>query len=65
VFTLDIRYWDSSLTPSQCSVWTSAQTASFNPGTISIYNPAGLNSNWCGSTVVAKLAFDMTLDSLK
>jgi hypothetical protein len=53
------------LTPSQCSVWTSAQTASFNPSTISIYNPAGLNSNWCGPTVVAKLAFDMTLDSLK
>jgi hypothetical protein len=32
---------------------------------VSQVNPAGLVSNWCGSTVVAKLAFDMTLDSLK
>jgi len=65
VFTFDVRYWDTNLTPAQCNVWTSSQTASFNPSQISTYNPTGLTSNWCGSTVVAKLAFDLTLDSLK
>jgi len=65
VFTLDIRYWDTNLTQAQCNVWTSSQTAAFNPNSVSTYNPSGLNSNWCGSTVVAKLSFDLTLDSLK
>jgi hypothetical protein len=65
VFTLDVRYSDTSMTPSACAVYTSSQTASFNPSQISQSNPGGLVSNWCGSTVVAKLAFDMTLDSLK
>jgi hypothetical protein len=65
VFTLDVRYYDTSLTPSACAVYTSSQTSSFNPSQVSQVNPAGLVSNWCGSTVVAKLAFDMTLDSLK
>jgi hypothetical protein len=65
VFTLDVRYYDTSLTQSQCAVYTSSQTAAFNAGQVSQFNPAGAVSNWCGSTVVAKLAFDMTLDSLK
>jgi hypothetical protein len=65
VFTLDVRYYDTSLTPSQCAVYTSSQTAGVSTAAISTGNPAGLVSNWCGSTVVAKLAFDMTLDSLK
>jgi hypothetical protein len=65
VFTFDVRYYDTSLTPSACAVYTSSHTSAFNAGQISTVNPAGLVSNWCGSTVVAKLAFDLTLDSLK
>jgi uncharacterized protein (TIGR02001 family) len=65
VFTLDLRYYDTSMTKSQCAVYTSSQTASVNTSAISAVNPGGLESNWCGSTVVAKLAFDLTLDSLK
>ncbi|MGA7613467.1 MAG: hypothetical protein WCF49_25170, partial [Xanthobacteraceae bacterium] len=65
VFTFDLRYYDTSLTKSACAVYTSSQTASFNATQVSQVNPVGLQSNWCGSTVVAKLAFDLTLDSLK
>jgi uncharacterized protein (TIGR02001 family) len=66
VFTLDVRYYDTSLTQSQCAVYTSSQTSAVSTSVLgSSNNPGGLVSNWCGSTVVAKLAFDMTLDSLK
>ncbi len=66
VFTLDVRYYDTDLSKANCAVYTSSQTASVSTSLIgSANNPGGLQSNWCGSTVVAKLAFDLTLDSLK
>ena len=60
VFTLDLRYYDTDLSNSQCNVLTGDQTATYNPGNITAINPSGLGSNWCGSTFVAKLSFDLT-----
>ncbi len=60
VFTLDLRYYDTDLSASQCNVLTADQTATFSPGNITTINPSGLGSNWCGSTFVAKVSFDLT-----
>ncbi len=60
VFTLDLRYYDTDLSTSQCNVLTGDQTASYSAGNITTINPSGLGSNWCGSTFVAKLSFDLT-----
>ncbi|MBV8747698.1 MAG: hypothetical protein JO134_21930 [Xanthobacteraceae bacterium] len=65
VFTLDVRYYDTNMTAANCAVYTSSQNAAFSTSAISTVNPGGLTSNWCGATVVGKLSFDMTLDSLK
>jgi len=65
VFTLDLRYWDTNLSKSNCDVLTSAQTASFNAGAFSTTNTSGLQSDWCGSTFVAKFSIDTTLSALK
>ena len=53
-FTLDLRYFDTNLSKSDCNVFTSDQTAS----------AAGL-SNWCGATFIAKLSVDLTSVNLK
>jgi hypothetical protein len=63
VFTLDFRYVDTDLSKSNCNVLTGDQGASYSPGNISAINPAGLGSNWCGSTFVAKLSFDLTANT--
>ena len=63
VFTLDFRYYDTDLSNSQCNVLTGDQTASYSAGNITAINPSGLGSNWCGSTFVAKLSFDMTANT--
>ena len=63
VFTLDLRYSDTSLSDAECNVYTSDHTAGGNQATQ--YNATGLQSKWCGSVFVAKLAFDMTLGALK
>ena len=60
VFTLDLRYVDTDLSKSNCNVLTGDQGASYSAGNISSTNPSGLGSNWCGSTFVAKLSFDLT-----
>jgi hypothetical protein len=65
VFTLDVRYYDTNMTAANCAVYTSSQNAAFSTSAISAVNPGGLTSNWCGATVVGKLSFDLTLDSLK
>ena len=65
VFTLDVRYYDTNMSAANCAVYTSSQTAALSPSAVSAVNPGGLTSNWCGSTVVGKLSFDLTLDSLK
>jgi hypothetical protein len=63
VFTLDLRYWDTSLSKAECNVLTADHTATFNPGAITPINPSGLQSNWCGATFVAKLSADLTLNT--
>ncbi len=60
VFTLDFRYYDTDLSKGNCNVLTSDQGASYSQSNISLTNPSGLGSDWCGSTFVAKLSFDMT-----
>jgi hypothetical protein len=53
VFTVDLRYSDTDLTTAECNAITSDFTSS------------GLTSKWCGSTFIATVRADMTLDSLK
>jgi Bacterial protein of unknown function (Gcw_chp) len=60
VFTLDLRYSDTDLSKGDCNAFTSAFNASGNTNVTSI-NPAGAGSNWCGSTFIAKLSADVTL----
>ena len=63
VFTLDLRYYDTDLSKSNCDVLTSDHTATFNASNITAINPSGLGSNWCGSAFVAKLSFDLTVNT--
>lgn len=63
VFTLDLRYWDTNLSRANCNVLTGDHTASINPGAVMPTNPSGLQSNWCGSTFVAKFSADLTLNT--
>lgn len=56
--TLDLRYYQSSLSPVQCNVFTSDQTATPN-GT------GALSSNWCGAAFIAKLSVETTMAELK
>ncbi len=63
VFTLDFRYVDTDLSKSNCNVLTGDQGASYSAGNITAINPSGLGSNWCGSTFVAKLSFDLTANT--
>ena len=65
VFTLDLRYSDTDMSKSECNIFTSDFTAGSSAGAISARNPGGVQSNWCGSTFIAKLAFDITLGALK
>jgi uncharacterized protein (TIGR02001 family) len=58
VFTLDLRYSDTDLSKENCFLITGDPNAGVNAA------GAG-TSNWCGSTFIAKLAADLTLDSLK
>ena len=60
VFTFDLRYYDTDLSKGNCNVLTGDNTAAYSARNISPINPSGLGSGWCGSTVVAKLSFDMT-----
>jgi uncharacterized protein (TIGR02001 family) len=63
VFTLDLRYYDTDLSKSECNVLTGDHTAGYSPSNITSINPSGLGSNWCGSAFVAKLSFDMTANT--
>lgn len=63
VFTLDLRYYDTDLSRAGCNVLTADHTATFDPGSITPINTSGLASNWCGAAFVAKLSFDMTVNS--
>lgn len=56
VLTLDLRYYDSNLTKSECNAFTGAQSASYSPSFITAQNPTGLGTNWCGAAFIAKLS---------
>jgi hypothetical protein len=60
VLALDLRYYDTNLSRSQCNVFTSSQNATFSPANITVQNPNGLGTNWCSAAFVAKLT--ATLD---
>lgn len=64
VFTLDLRYYDTDLSKSDCAGLT-GDPGAYPGGTVSTLNPGGLQSSWCGSAFVAKLSADLTLDNLK
>jgi uncharacterized protein (TIGR02001 family) len=54
-FTLDVRYYDTNLTKTQCFLDTGDLAGLTNGG----------QSNWCNSTVIVKLSFDTTANALK
>lgn len=56
VLTLDLRYYDSDLSKSECNAFTGSQSASFSPGFITTQNANGLGTNWCGPAFIAKLS---------
>jgi hypothetical protein len=56
VLTLDLRYYDSNLSKSECNAFTSAQNVSFSPNFVTAQNPNGLGTNWCGAAFIAKLS---------
>ncbi len=64
VFTLDLRYSDTDLSKGDCNAFTGDFTAS-STGNVTVINPGGFGSNWCGATFIAKLSADLTLGSLK
>jgi hypothetical protein len=64
VFTLDLRYYDTTLNKGDCNAFTSDPTATFNNNVTPI-NTSGVGSSWCGASFVAKLSADLTLGSLK
>jgi hypothetical protein len=63
-FTLDLRYYDTSLNKGDCNAFTSSQTGGgFN--SITSANPGGVGSNWCSSAYIAKLSFATNLSNIK
>jgi hypothetical protein len=61
VFTLDLRYSDTNLSKGACNAFTSDYTASqASAANVSLINPGGFGSNWCGAAGVVKLSADLT-----
>ena len=56
-FNLDLRYYDTNLSKENCFVFTGDPNARPGGRVDPITNPAGLVSNWCGATFVAKAWF--------
>lgn len=54
---LDLRYYDTNLSKENCFVLTGDPNARPGGRLDPITNPAGLVSNWCGATFVAKAGF--------
>ena len=63
VVTLDLRYYDTDLSKEECNVLTADPGATSTGNAISITNPNGLQSKWCGAAFIGKLSFDMTLNN--
>jgi Bacterial protein of unknown function (Gcw_chp) len=61
VFTLDLRYSDTNLSKGACNAFTSDYTASqASLANVSLINPGGFGSNWCGAAGTVKLSADLT-----
>jgi len=56
-FNLDLRYYDTNLSKENCFVFTGDPNARLGGRADPVTNPAGLTSNWCGATFVAKAWF--------
>ena len=54
---LDLRYYGTNLSKENCFVFTGDPNARPGGRVDLVINPAGLTSNWCGATVVAKAWF--------
>jgi Bacterial protein of unknown function (Gcw_chp) len=63
VLTLDLRYYDTNLSRTECDAFTSAQNATFSPGNITLQNPSGGGTNWCGAAFIAKLSASIDFNS--
>ena len=59
VFTIELRYSDSTLSESQCEVLVGDFTSTFSPANISAINPSGFGSKWCGQAFVISLKGDV------
>jgi hypothetical protein len=57
IFNFDLRYYDTNLSKENCFVFTGDPNARPGGRVDLIANPAGLVSNWCGATFVAKAWF--------
>ena len=64
-FTLDMRYYGTNLSKSECNAFTSASNSSYSPSNVTNQNPSGLGSNWCSAAYIAKLSFATNLSGLK
>ncbi|WP_057859732.1 TorF family putative porin [Bradyrhizobium lablabi] len=56
-FNLDLRYYDTNLSKENCFIFTGDPNARPGGRVDPVTNPAGLISNWCGATFVAKAWF--------
>jgi uncharacterized protein (TIGR02001 family) len=56
-FNLDLRYYGTNLSKENCFVFTGDPNARPGGRVDDVTNPAGLASNWCGATIVAKAWF--------
>jgi len=54
VFTFDVRYYDTDLSPANCYALTSDPSG---------FTSGSNTSKWCGATVIGKVAFDLTLNT--
>jgi uncharacterized protein (TIGR02001 family) len=63
VLTLDLRYYDTNLSKSECNAFTSAQNADFSGSFVTGQNPNGLGTDWCGAAFVAKLSASLDFNS--
>jgi uncharacterized protein (TIGR02001 family) len=57
VFNLDLRYYGTNLSKENCFVFTGDPNAQPGGRADPVTNPAGMVSNWCGATFVAKAWF--------
>jgi Bacterial protein of unknown function (Gcw_chp) len=60
VATLDLRAYGTDLTKANCNVLTADQGATFSPANVTLINPTGNGSKWCGTTGIMALKFDLT-----